>query len=83
MNLKKLNVGLVSNSIVRKININKQDLRRLENFANFSWIEFNEQSSWDESPQTSKSNIQKLCNFNGPMARWSGIFGILVALPQV
>ena len=64
MNLKKLNVGLVSNSTVKNIYINKEDLRRLESFANFSWVEFNEQSSWDESPQTSESNIQKLVKFS-------------------
>jgi phosphoglycerate dehydrogenase-like enzyme len=56
-------VGLVSNAKVRRSYIADADLARLNQFADFRWQEFNEPSSWDESPQTSAQTVAELTDF--------------------
>ena len=56
------NVGLVCNKEVYENYINLNDLEKLKESSNFLWMEQNEFSSWDESPESSikvKTNLKK------------------------
>ena len=63
------NVGLVCNKEVYENYIDLQDLEKLKKISNFQWLELNEFSSWDESPESSdiiKKELRKFTqNLNG------------------
>ncbi len=56
-------VGLASTRQVRDTYIGPADLARLEQIADFRWQEFNEDSSWDEAPQTAPEVQAQLTEF--------------------
>lgn len=51
-------VGLACTEYVRENYFTPADLARLERFAEFRWQEFNEESSWEDAPETSR-DVQK------------------------
>ncbi len=56
------NVGLVSNKEVYENYIDLKDLEKLKKISNFQWLQLNEFSSWDESPESSdkiKKDLRK------------------------
>lgn len=56
-------MGLVSNSNVRENYIDPADLARLEKFADFRWLELNEDSSWDDAPDTVQETLNRFTEF--------------------
>lgn len=56
-------MGLVSNSNVRDTYIDPADLARLEKFANFQWLELDENSSWDDAPDTASETLDRFTEF--------------------
>ena len=69
MSKSKPKIGLASNRNVRDIYLTKNDLKKIETKFDFVWGEFNEESSWDESPTTIenvKNNFKEFCkNLDG------------------
>ncbi len=56
-------VGLACTEQVRQTYIDPSDLERLKEFADFRWAEFNEESSWDEAPQTADETLERFKAF--------------------
>ena len=63
MTVNRPQVGLASTLEVRDAYIDSGDLARLEEFADFHWEEFTEQTSWDTAPNASSDVANKLCKF--------------------
>ena len=61
---RKINVGLISNSRVREVYLSDKDLNKLKKFANFFWMECNEESSWDHPPVSNKEVINNIKKFS-------------------
>lgn len=58
------NVGLVCNKEVYENYIDPRDLEKLNKISNFQWLELNEFSSWDESPESSPMVMKDLKKFS-------------------
>ncbi|MBA31965.1 MAG: hypothetical protein CL748_05590 [Chloroflexi bacterium] len=56
-------VGLICNKEVYDNYIEQNDLEKLKQICKFQWKEFNEISSWEESPHSSEEIINILKNF--------------------
>ena len=56
-------VGLAANASVRDAYVDESDLQRLEEFADFRWEEFDEESSWDAAPDTTPETLQRFRDF--------------------
>jgi phosphoglycerate dehydrogenase-like enzyme len=56
-------VGLACTPEVRDVYIDSGDLARLEKFADFHWLEFNEETSWDSAPNASSEVGKKFTSF--------------------
>lgn len=56
-------VGLASTAEVRESYIANSDLARLESFAEFRWQQFDEETSWDEAPNTSPEVLEQFTSF--------------------
>lgn len=56
-------VGLACTSDVRDVYIDPDDLARLEQFADFHWQEFSEETSWDAAPDASSDVAKKFAKF--------------------
>ena len=63
MNQRKPKIGLASNQNVRDNYLTKENLIRIEKKFNFKWEQFDEDSSWDESPDTDKKVKERFSNF--------------------
>ena len=64
MSNSKPKIGLASNKNVRDNYLTKNDLKKIETKFDFIWGEFNEESSWDESPTTIenvKNDFKEFC----------------------
>ncbi len=57
------NVGLVCNKEVYENYIDQKDLEKIKQICKFQWREFNEISSWEESPNSSMKVINSLKKF--------------------
>lgn len=56
-------VGLASTAAVRESYIDDRDLARLKQFAAFRWEQFDEESNWDDAPQTSQDVLHRFSDF--------------------
>jgi phosphoglycerate dehydrogenase-like enzyme len=56
-------VGLACTAEIREQYIDDADLARLESFADFHWLEFNEETSWDAAPNASDLVREKFTGF--------------------
>ena len=64
MSNSKPKIGLASNKNVRDNYLTKNDLKKIKTKFDFIWGEFNEESSWDESPTTIenvKNDFKEFC----------------------
>jgi D-3-phosphoglycerate dehydrogenase len=62
-NMNRPKVGLAATKHVRDVYIEGSDLERLDRIADFEWMEFEETTSWDDSPNTSDSEMQRFRDF--------------------
>ncbi len=60
---KRPKVGLACTKQVRDRYIANTDLYRLKEFADFEWREFNEETSWDQSPESSPEVLEEFIRF--------------------
>ncbi len=56
-------IGLASTAEVRETYIDTADLARLEKFAEFRWEQFDEDSSWDQVPETKQAIRDRFAAF--------------------
>ena len=63
MNQIKPKIGLASNKNVKENYLTKDNLNRINKKFDFRWGQFDEESSWDEPPNTNKKVKKKFANF--------------------
>ncbi len=63
MNQIKPKIGLASNKNVKENYLTKDNLNRINKKFDFRWGQFDEESSWDEPPNTNQKVKKKFANF--------------------
>ena len=56
-------VGVAGSKYIRETYMGESDLRRLHEFADFTWAEFNERFDWNEPPKSSPAVVESFIRF--------------------